>query len=55
MATGLREVRAFSTAVAATCLASMSENDVPSLHAQPEPVPSGMRTVAVIVTLVLES
>ena len=27
----------------------------PSLHAQPEPVPSGVRTVAVIVTLELES
>ena len=55
MATGLRDVRAFSTAVAATCLASMSPNEVPSLHAHPEPVPSVERTVAVIVTFALES
>ena len=33
----------------------MSAKVSPSLHAQPLPVPSGVRTVAVIVTTALES
>ena len=55
MATGLRESRAFCTAVAASVVGSSSSKLLPSLHAQPEPVPSGERTVLVMVTLLLES
>ena len=55
MATGLRESLAFCTAVAATRCGSRSEKLLPSVHAQPEPVPSGERTVVVIVTVELES
>ena len=46
---------AFSTAVAATCCASIWSKVSPSLHAHPDPLPSVVRTVAVIVTLELES
>src|SRR6185369_12857555 len=52
---GLRDEIAFSTAVAATRWASMSAKVSPSLQAQPLPVPSGVRAVAVIVTTFVAS
>ena len=55
MATGLRDCSAFSTAVAATAAGSSSAKLVPSVHAHPEPVPSGERTVVVMVTTALLS
>ena len=51
----MRDFNALSDATAPTRCASMSANVSPSLHAHPLPVPSGVRTVAVIVTTALES
>ena len=47
MATGLRDARAFSIARAATAAKSICVQSLSSAPAQPEPVPSVVRTVSV--------